>query len=179
MPQYHDTPIVVVSGDTSRGRDDSRSSKLNVLDWLNKPVDFDRLVRLLAKPIVQKANRRPRILHVDEDNAVARALSDIGDVVTVNSIEEALLALKASDFDLAVLDVALVKGAGPELLPELRDSSGDLIPVVVFSADGAHLAADAQAQAALAKSHTSIDSLVATVRDRLASRPANVSKEVV
>jgi len=179
MPQYHDTPIVVVSGDTSRGRDDSRSSKLNVLDWLNKPVDFDRLVRLLAKPIVQKANRRPRILHVDEDNAVARALSDIGDVVTVNSIEEALLALKASDFDLAVLDVALVKGAGPELLPELRDSSGDLIPVVVFSADGAHLAADAQAQAALAKSHTSIDSLVATVRDRLASRPASVSKEVV
>ena len=179
MPQYHDTPIVVVSGDTSRGRDDSRSSKLNVLDWLNKPVDFDRLVRLLAKPIVQKANRRPQILHVDEDNAVARALSDIGDVVTVNSLEEALLALKASDFDLAVLDVALVKGAGPELLPELRDSSGDLIPVVVFSADGAHLAADAQAQAALAKSHTSIDSLVATVRDRLASRPANVSKEVV
>jgi signal transduction histidine kinase len=179
LPQYRDTPIIVVSADTSRGRDDLRSSKLNVLDWLNKPVDFDRLVRLLAKPVVQEANRRPRILHVDEDNAVARALSEIGDVVTVNSIAEARQALKASDFDLAVLDVALAKGAGPDLLPELRDSKGNVIPVVVFSAQGANLAGDPQVQATLAKSHTSIDSLVATVRDRLAPRLVNASKEVV
>ena len=169
LPQYRDTSIIVVSGDPSRGRDDLRSSELNVLDWLNKPVDFDRLVRLLAKPVVHEASRRSRILHVDEDSAVARALSEIGDVVTVNSIEEARNALKANDFDLAVLDVALAKGAGPDLLPELRDSRGNVIPVVVFSSSGANLASDAQVQAALAKSLTSIDSLVATVRDRLAS----------
>jgi signal transduction histidine kinase len=179
LPQYRDTPIIVVSGDASCGRDDLRSSKLNVLDWLNKPVDFDRLVRLLAKPVAHEANRRPRILHVDEDNAVARALSEIGDVVTVNSIEAARRALKAGDFDLAVLDVALAKGASPDLLPELRDSKGHVIPVVVFSAKGANLASDAQERAALAKSHSSIDSLVATVRDRLASRPTSGSKEFV
>jgi signal transduction histidine kinase len=180
LPQYHDTPIIVVSGDPNYGRDDSRSSKLNVLDWLNKPVDFERLVRLLAKPIVgPEVNRRPRILHVDEDNSVARALSEIGDVVTVNSIEEAQRALKAGDFDLAVLDVALAKGAGPDLLPELRDSKGNIIPVVVFSVDGASLASDAMVQAALVKSHTSIDSLMETVRDRLASRLASITKGVV
>ncbi len=179
LPQYRDTPIVVVSGDPSRGRDDVRSAKLNVLDWLNKPVDLDRLVRALAKTVGHEANRRPRILHVDEDNRVARALSEIGDVVTVKSIEEARQTLKTGDFDLAVLDVALAKGAGPDLLPELRDSRGNIIPVVVFSADGANLASDAQVPSALAKSHTSIDSLMATVRDRLASRPTNPSKEVV
>jgi signal transduction histidine kinase len=179
LPQYRDTPIIVVSGDPSGGRDDLRSSKLNVLDWLNKPVDFDRLVRLLAMPVVHEANRRPRILHVDEDNTVARALGEIGDVVTVNSIEAARRALKAGDFDLAVLDVALAKGASPDLLPELRDSKGNVIPVVVFSAKGANLASDAQERAALAKSHSSIDSLVATVRDRLASRPQNGPKELV
>jgi DNA-binding response OmpR family regulator len=179
LSQYRDTPIIVVSGDTSRGRDDLRSSKLNVLDWLNKPVDFDRLVRLLAKPVVREANRRPRILHVDKDNNVARALGEIGDVVTVNSIEEAKRALKAGDFDLAVLDVALAKTARPDLLPELRDSKGHIIPVVVFSANGASLASDTQVKAALAKSHTSIDSLVATVRDRLASRSASESREIV
>jgi signal transduction histidine kinase len=179
LPQYRDIPIIVVSGDTSVGRDDLRSSKLNVLDWLNKPVDFDRLVRLLAKPIVHEANRRPRILHVDKDSNVARALGEIGDVVTVNSIEEARRALKTGDFDLAVLDVALAKGVNPDLLPELRDSKGNVIPVVVFSASGANLASDTQVQAALARSHTSIDSLVATVRDRLASRPASASREVV
>jgi DNA-binding response OmpR family regulator len=179
LPQYHDTAIIVVSGDTSSGRHDSRSSKLNVLDWLNKPVDFDRLAQLLAKPAAHEANRRPRILYVDEDNAVARALSEIGDVVTVNSIDEAQRALKTGDFDLAVLDVTLAKGASPDLLPELRDSKGKVIPVVVFSADGANLASDPQVQAALAKSHTSIDSLLATVRDRLAPRSMNVSREVV
>jgi signal transduction histidine kinase len=179
LPQYRETSIIVISADPSRGRDDLRSSKLNVVDWLNKPVDFDRLVRLLAKPVVAEANRRPRILHVDEDNAVAHALSEIGDVVTVNSIEEAQRALKARDFDLAVLDVALAKGAGPDLLPDLRDSKGNVIPVVVFSANGADLASDAQVEAALVRSHTSIDSLVATVRDRLASRRINVPMEVV
>jgi DNA-binding response OmpR family regulator len=146
-----------------------------VLDWLNKPVDFDRLVRLLATPVVKdEVKRRPRILHVDEDNAVARALSEIGDVVTVNSMEEAQHALKGRDFDLAVLDVALAKGAGADMLPDLRDSHGNVIPVVVFSADSSNFASDAQVQAALAKSHTSIDSLMATVRDRLAS----VSREI-
>lgn len=174
LPQYRDTSIIVVSADPSRGREDLRSSKLNVLDWLNKPVDFDRLMRLLQKPAV-RANRRPRILHVDEDDIVARALGDIADVVTVNSIEAAQRVLKASDFDLAVLDVALANGTSLDLLPELRDSKGNVIPVVVFSAQGASLMDVADEQVALAKSHTSIDSLVATVRDRLASRPESVS----
>jgi DNA-binding response OmpR family regulator len=179
LPQYLDTSIIVVSGDPSCGRDDLRSSKLNVLDWLNKPVDFERLVRLLVTPLVGEANRRPRILHVDEDNAVARALSEIGDVVTVKSIKAAQRALKDGDFDLAVLDVALAKDASPDLLPELRDSKGNVIPVVVFSAKGLNLASDAQKEATLAKSHSSIDSLVAMVRHRLASRPMNLSKESV
>ena len=63
-------------------------------------------------------------------------------------------------------------------MPELRDSKGNVIPVVVFSAKGADLASDAQEQAMLAKSHSSIDSLVAAVRDRLASRSAGVSREI-
>jgi signal transduction histidine kinase len=179
LPQYRDTSIIVVSVDPSRGRDDLRSSNLNVLDWLSKPVDLDRLTRALVKAVVQDPNRRPRILHVDDDNVVARALSEIADVVTVNSIKEARRALKASDFDLAVLDVALAPGASPALLPELRDSKGNIIPVVVFSAEEANLVDDAQDHAALANSSISIDSLVATVRDRLASRSARVSREIV
>jgi CheY-like chemotaxis protein len=179
LPQYKDTSIIVVSVDPSRGRDDSRSSNLNVLDWLSKPVDLDRLTRALVKAVVQDPNRRPRILHVDDDNVVARALSEIADVVTVDSIEEARRALKASDFDLAVLDVALAPGASPALLPELRDSKGNLIPVVVFSAGEANLVDDAQEHAALANSSISIDSLVATVRDRLATRSTLISREIV
>ena len=170
LPQYHDTTIIVVSADPSRGRDDVRSSKLNVLDWLSKPVDFDRLMRLLTQPVAWSASKRPRILHVDEDDLIALALGEIADVVTVNSIEAARRALMASDFDLAVLDLALARRASPDLLPELRDSKGNVIPVVVFGANGANLADEAQKRAALTESLTSIESLVATVRERLASR---------
>jgi DNA-binding response OmpR family regulator len=176
LPRYRDTSIIVVSVDPSRGRADLRSSNLNVLDWLSKPVDLDRLSRALIKAAVHDPHRRPRILHVDDDNVVARALSEIADVVTVNSIEEARRALKASDFDLAVLDVALAPGASPALLPELRNSKGNVVPVVVFCAQEANLADDPQEHAALANS--SIDSLLATVRDRLASRSTLVSREI-
>jgi signal transduction histidine kinase len=170
LPQYRDTTIIVVSADPSRGRDDARSFKLNVLDWLSKPVDFDCLVRLLTQPFACAASKRPRILHVDKDDLIARALGEIADVVTVNSIEAARRALMASDFDLAVLDLALAKRAGSDLLPELRDSKGNVIPVVVFGANGANSADEAQKRAALTGSLTSIESLVATVRERLASR---------
>jgi PAS domain S-box-containing protein len=44
---YRNTPIVVVSSDPHRGLNDMRSSKLEVLGWLNKPVDFEHLVRVL------------------------------------------------------------------------------------------------------------------------------------
>ncbi len=175
LPQYRDTPIIVVSGDPGRGRDDFRSSKLNVSDWLKKPVDIDHLMRVLAKPVVHDTNRRPRILHVDDDNVVAHTLSEIADVVSVSSMEEAHRVLRADDFDLAVLDITLATGSSLDLLPDLRDSKGNAIPVVLFSAHGTTLAYDAQ-EAALTKSHTSIDSLVATVCDRLASRPPRVSE---
>jgi DNA-binding response OmpR family regulator len=179
MPQYRDTSIIVVSGEASRGRNDLRSPKLNVLDWLNKPIDFDRLKRALAEPFTNDANRRPRILHVDKDRLVAHALSEIADVVTVNSIEEARLALKASDFDLAVLDARFAKAASPDLMHELRDSKGNVIPVVIFSAQGATQVLNEEEQATLAKLHSSIDSLVAAVRDRLASRLTSVSGQIV
>src|ERR1700722_11544001 len=170
LPQYRDTTIIVVSADPSHGRDDIRSSKLNVLDWLSKPVDFDRLMRLLTQSVTYAASKRPRILHVDEDDLIARALGEIADVVTVNSIEAARRALMASDFDLAVLDLALANGVGPDLLPELRDSKGNVIPVVVFGGNAANLGDEAQKRAALTEALTSIESLVATVRERLASR---------
>jgi signal transduction histidine kinase len=58
LPHYRDTPIIVVSAVSGRGRDDARASKLNVLDWLSKPVDFERLMRVLTKPVEQAADRR-------------------------------------------------------------------------------------------------------------------------
>jgi signal transduction histidine kinase len=48
LPQYFETQIIVVSADPGRGRDDLRSAKLNVSDWLHKPVDLNRLMHALG-----------------------------------------------------------------------------------------------------------------------------------
>jgi signal transduction histidine kinase len=49
FPACQDMPIIVVSADANRGRSDSRASKLKVLEWLNKPADFDQLIQLLTQ----------------------------------------------------------------------------------------------------------------------------------
>ena len=126
QPRYHNTPIVVVSADPKRGRDDKRSSTLNVLDWLAKPVDTERLLRVLNRPIVRDCFVRPRILHLDDDRdvlrLVAQALGSTADVVSVESIDEARHVLDSQQFDLAVLDV----GAGGGLRP--RSAAGPVRP---------------------------------------------------
>jgi DNA-binding response OmpR family regulator len=178
LPRYRDTPIVALSADPGRGRDDLQASRLNVLEWLDKPVDVDRLMAILAKPAVRDVARRPRILHVDSDNVVARSLSEFADVVSVPSIEEAQRALKVGDFALAVLDIAPAAGLSLAPLPDLRDSRGNAIPMVVLSPQGATLAHDMPARAAPRKPNSWIDNLVATVCDRLASHPSRVAKEI-
>lgn len=177
--QYQETPIIVISGDPSSGRDDVRSARLNVLDWLSKPVDFEHLIQTLRASIAPDPDKRPCILHVDDDHnvlaAAANALRTTADVVSVDSIEAARSALANNHIDLAVLDIALGTGSGLDLLSDLRDGRGNVIPVVIFSARGGDSACDEQVQAALAKSETSLERLAATIRDHLALLPAHHS----
>jgi PAS domain S-box-containing protein len=174
QPQYNNTPIVALSGDPARSRADPRSSKLNVRDWLAKPLDFDQLMMVLKGRTAPDRIGPPQILHVDDDHdvlaVIAAALGTVADVTSVDSIDEARQALKLKGFDLAVLDMVLASGCGLDLLPDLHDSSGNAIPVIIFSVQDAQTQYDIQIHAALHKSHASVDSLVATVRDRLALR---------
>jgi signal transduction histidine kinase/DNA-binding response OmpR family regulator len=172
QPQIYNTLLVVLSADLEQARDEERpSTLLNILDWLDTPIDVARLVRVLDRPIVRRGNARPRILHVDSDRdalrAVAKALGANAEVMSVDSIDKARRALAGNRFDVAVLDVALAAGSGFELLHELRDSEGDAIPLVVFSPQDANPVSAVQVRAALIKSRTSIDKLVATLRKRL------------
>jgi DNA-binding response OmpR family regulator len=178
--QYHDTPIIVVSVDPDQGRDDVRSSRLNVLGWLSKPVDFEHLVQVLKTSIVPDSAERLRILHVDDDHdmlsLVTDALRTTADVVSVDSIEGARHALATDNIDLAVLDISLGAGSGLDLLPDLRDR---MIPVLILSAHETDFAPGEQVHLALSKSQASLEGLAAAVRERLAHRFAPNAKEPV
>jgi PAS domain S-box-containing protein len=171
-PEYQNAPIIVTSGDPERGRNDVRSSRLNVLDWLTKPIDFEHVARILKSAIVSQPHERPRVLHVDDDHdvlaIVTHALRETAEVVSVDSMEGARCVLTTERIDLTVLDILLGTDSGLDLLPDLHDNSGNTIPVVVFSTLGAGFPCSEQIEAAFGKSSSSLESLVATVRDRLA-----------
>lgn len=61
--RYRDTPIIVVSIDPNRGRNDERSAKLDVLGWLSKPVDFEHLAQVLKASITPESNPTRILAH--------------------------------------------------------------------------------------------------------------------
>jgi PAS domain S-box-containing protein len=180
--RYRDTPIVVIAGDPEQGRSDVRSPRLNVLRWISKPIAFEPLIHILKIAITLPLRQRPRILHVDDDYDVLalvnHELSPIADVVSADSVQSARRTLATDRIDLVVLDIALGEDSGLDLLPDLRGRLGNAIPVIIFSTQGADMACDEQVHATLSKMNSSLESLGAAVRDRLALMPTQLAKEV-
>jgi DNA-binding response OmpR family regulator len=175
QPHYSETPIVVISGDPERGRGDVRSPRLKILEWFSKPIDFARLTRTLVAATSPRPRARPRILHVDDDHdaraLVGRELGVMAEVISADSIANALRIIARSQVDLVVLDIGLGETSGLDLLPELRDPTGNVIPVIIFSTRAKDMDRDDQADSPPSVTNASLQSLAAAVRDRLALIP--------
>jgi DNA-binding response OmpR family regulator len=178
--QIYNTLLVVLSVDLKQDQKEKRlPTLLNIVGWLDTPIDVARLVRVLDRPIARNGNTRPHILHVDSNrdarSVVAKALGARAEVMSVDSIDAARRALASNSFDVAVLNVGLAAGTGFDLVHELRDGKGDAIPLVVFSPQDENSAFAAQIRSALIESRTSVDDVIATLRERLAgsSWPSN------
>jgi len=179
QPYHGDTPIVVISGEPDRGRADVRSPRLKIWEWFDKPIDFPRLTRVLLSAISPTPHARRRILHVDDDAEVlvlvARELGAMAEVMSADCVEGALRLLANHHIDLVVLDIGLGENSGLDLLPDLRDPTGNRIPVIIFSTHAAGVPCDDQVNPSLSKMNSSLESLAATVRDRLALLPAQTA----
>jgi PAS domain S-box-containing protein len=179
---YRDIPIIVTSGDADQGRGDVRSSRLNILRWLGKPIAFGPMIEILKAATALPPRERPRILHVDDDHDVLalvnQELRSMADVISADSVESARRTLATDRIDLAVIDIQLGGDTGLALLPDLRDGCGNFIPVIIFSNRGAGFPCDGQVKSALSKINSSLESLGAAVRDRLALLPPQPAKEV-
>jgi len=182
QPQNYNTPIVVMSAVGGRDKTGIDSSDLKITAWIENPPDIGRLAKILERAVARDTNGWPRVLHVDDDQQVlelvARALSATATVVSAGSLEDARSALMTHQFDLAILDVGLGAASGLDLLPELRNREGIPIPVIVFSAHAAELAANPLVEANLDKASTSLKDLVTAVHDRLLLKSSS-AKEVV
>jgi PAS domain S-box-containing protein len=170
-PAIYKTPIIALCADEASAKANREVSGLNILDWIRKPLDFDRAVAIIEHAGVRNVDGQPDILHVDDDPAVlelvARALGATAHLASVKSVNEARRALVAQHFDLAILDVAVGADSGLNLLPELRGDDGKPIPVIIFSPRAASGDADPRVPATLNKACISLSDLVAAVHDRL------------
>jgi PAS domain S-box-containing protein len=180
-PQIYKTPIIALCADEAAAKASSEASGLNILDWIKKPVDFDRLATTIERAGVRNANGQPDILHVDDDPAVlelvARALGSTAHVTSVKSMDEARRSLLGQHFDLAILDVAVGADSGLDLLPDLRGGNGKPIPVIIFSPRAAAGHINPQVGPTLNRACISMTDLVAAVHDRLKLRSLRTARE--
>jgi DNA-binding NtrC family response regulator len=111
-------------------------------------------------------------------HSVRSPLGPIIDVISADSAEMALRIIASERIDLVVLDVTLGQDSGLDLLPELRDSRGKLIPVIIFSNVAVDAGSADQISSAFTKMNSSLDNLATAVRDRLALAPKQSAEEI-
>lgn len=163
-PATRDLPVIVVSADPSN----TAAGALDLVDWLQKPVDLSRLQRALQQ-VMGDTDDPPIVLHVDDDPdlrmLVVEAFSGRARLVAAGSLAEARGLLATLTPQLVILDVGLPDGSGLDLLPQLVDADGAALPVVIFTAQSLENASlTAAVDAVLTKSRTSLGHLTGTVR---------------
>lgn len=161
-------PILVVSATAENKLQELNGEAFYVIDWIDQPIDHERLLRVLSQAIEHAPVVRPKILHIEDDpdichviNAIAK---DLADVIQAHTLHEARRMLKIGQYDLAILDISLPDGSGMELLSELNNATPP-IPVMVFSAHDMGQNILKKVGASLVKSRTDNVQLLATIRN--------------
>lgn len=167
-----DLPIVVVSARAEEGEKELNGDAIGIIDWLQKPIDPERLRDRLHHAAQYASGAKPLILHVEDDPDVVEVVSslarDAGEIIAVPTLAEARLALENQQFDLVILDLMLPDGAGEDLLSSLRQAGGATTPVIVFSAKDASLELAAGIETTLLKSRTTNEELLDAIRSAIA-----------
>jgi PAS domain S-box-containing protein len=182
LPHHDGTPILVASGNPESRLAGAASLELNTLTWVKRPLDVERLTSHLATMLSSRPPRRPRFLHVDDDRdtlaLVARELNVIGDVISADCAETARRVLATDRIDLAIVDTQLGMESGLDLLPDIRDRSGNIIPVIIFSGSRPEPSSDDPTHSVVSKMTFPLEFLKSAVRDRLGLSPTLPEKEV-
>ncbi len=131
----HDLPVVVVSVTANETKRDLNGSAMNLVDWLQKPIDQDRLIDAIKQ--AAGSGKRPRILHVEDEadvhKVVSMMLRDYCELTWTTTLAASKEMLETETFDLVLLDIGLPDGSGLDLL-EIIEERVRPPRVVIFSA---------------------------------------------
>lgn len=168
-PLARDLPIIVVSA-LARAEQEAQLGSISVADWLEKPIDHERLLAAMRRSVSKGGAQRPRILHVDDDadvlSVVAAIAGDIADFDHAASLQAASQLLSTRQYDLVILDLALPDGCGSELLPTIAALRPEP-RVLVFSASDLPREEAERFAACLVKSITSNEALLNMIETQI------------
>jgi DNA-binding response OmpR family regulator len=160
-------PVIVA---TARSKDAKHAHLVSVLqigDWLQKPIDPQRLLNAIRGVLMRPRTGRAAILHVEDDISLTALVRELlegeATVVAAHSLAQARELVNGNQYDLIILDVTLQDGSGLEVLPLLRESAR-VPPVILYSAAEASHEVAGMVQAVLVKSRDSIQQLLASIR---------------
>ena len=165
--QFATLPIIVISARSSNECENWSGDSLAVIDWLQKPVDRKRLIDALQRAL-RHNDHHASILHVEDELDIIQItqmlVENIASYSYATSLAQAKNLLNNHHFDLILLDMSLPDGSGLELLPYISAES----QVLVFSGQETSSTPSLQVAAALTKSKTSNDHLLATIKNLIA-----------
>jgi PAS domain S-box-containing protein len=167
-------PVIVVSAIADEEVQQLSGDAVQVMDWLEKPIDESKLVSAVARSISHSTERPMRILHVEDEpdvhEIVRSVLGDSYQLSSAGTLDEARQRLAREDFDLVILDLGLPDGSGVSLLPGLSRRS-PRVPVVLFSAHEVDAQLAREVTATLVKSKTTNATLIETIHSTIARQP--------
>jgi len=171
-PTLEKLPVVVISA-ISIEQEKVKGSALGVVDWINKPIDEDRLYKDVAQALGTKnQKRRPRVLHIEDDPDIAKIVSavliNICDTDVSATVAVSKKMLNNIKYDLIILDLNLKDGSGYQVLTHLEEN-GYRIPVVILSVDEPESNVSKNIAASLIKSKVSnndiLDKIVSIIEN--------------
>jgi len=160
--------VIVISAKELSSVSLENSCALEIVDWINKPINKEYLIGSLNTVIKENEKNKAHILHVEDDPDIANLVNilvkDLGKIDLVVNKKEALLQLKKDiSYDIILLDMLLPDGSAEEILPCIKENYPS-IPVVLFSAQEVNHTLKEQVTKALVKSRTTNSLLLKTIK---------------
>ncbi len=165
-----DLSIVVVSMSAEKGQTELNGDAVQVIDWISKPIDPERLLRAVKQAVSRTAGRAAHILHVDDDPDILQVVSvilrDVAQVDRAPTLVAARKLLREKKYELVILDLEMPDGSGIDLVPLLQEQEPP-VPAVIFSVEEVKRETAEKVSATLVKSRTSNEKLVQTIQSLL------------
>jgi PAS domain S-box-containing protein len=134
-PETKDLPVVVLSVKANEAKRELQGGALDVVDWLSKPIDHQRLIDVVSNVLAD--NKSPRVLHVEDEKDVHAVVNKMLDgkceLLWTTTVAMSRELIKQGNIDLVLLDIGLPDGSGLDLLEDIERLEPQP-QVVIFSA---------------------------------------------